>query len=63
MLSAGEKVINHNGAPKYEIKDHIGDTYIDQKHSWLMAGHISTTKLFMISVSNCTLWPNIQRGQ
>src|SRR5882762_155809 len=23
MLSAGEKVINHEGAPKYEIKDQI----------------------------------------
>jgi len=23
MLSAGENVMNHDGAPKYEIKDHI----------------------------------------
>jgi hypothetical protein len=23
MLSAGENVINHDGAPKYEIKDQI----------------------------------------
>jgi len=28
MLSAGENVMNHDGAPKYEIKDHIFISHI-----------------------------------